>query len=467
MFKIVLVEKKNTHPDHPQAEKENTQTDHPQAEKENTQTDHPQVEDVPCLTPILEPNEYFACKISTKSRLALTINCIKEAVKNDLEDLQWFKEQSPFGHFLDVPDHYEYSSQVMWLLLIRQACCEGRHEIWFVVNGKPIRFLLMEYALISELNCSTISDDLQVNPKPFIDRHFPKKKRKGISIENVMQKLSSMGTQSTKKRGRKNVSGRNDEKLKMALLLFVSEILLNGEKLTYGIDEFLIGLVDDMEAFKQFPWGTYSHNNLLKQLDWAIKSKAEELHKKNESETTHTYMGFVLPLAVLVYECIPAIANELLQDKKILKDFLLSGGSVAWEDETMANDAHTNVGVIVHVEATAKDALRLSPSRQERPSDLFSEIKGYLEHRLSLVKSFFRSEIALLKSDVVRIESKVDSLVTRQHNDTHDVDDTGGDYDYDAEMYYLTPPIVVYERFDGGHGEIKVEQQVETEEQPS
>ncbi|PON92402.1 hypothetical protein TorRG33x02_117260 [Trema orientale] len=150
----------------------------------------------------------------------------------------------------------------------------------------------------------------------------------------------------------------------------------------------------------------------------------------------------------------------------------------------MTNDAHTNVGVTVHAEATTEDALRLSPSRrstpplrndipipnpprpEERPSDLFSEIKAYLEHRLSLVESFFRSEIALLKSDVARIESKVDSLVTQQHDDMHDVDVTGGDYDYDAEMHYLTPPTVVYEQFDGDHGEIEVEQQVETEEQP-
>ena len=113
----------------------------------------------------MEPNENFACKISAKYRLALTVNCIKEVLKNDLEDLQWFKKQSPFGHFLDVPNHYEHSSQVTWLLLIHQACCEGKHEIWFVVNGKPIRFSLMEYALIYRLNCSTILDDLQVNSK--------------------------------------------------------------------------------------------------------------------------------------------------------------------------------------------------------------------------------------------------------------------------------------------------------------
>ncbi|PON50408.1 hypothetical protein TorRG33x02_314560 [Trema orientale] len=111
----------------------------------------------------------------------------------------------------------------------------------------------------------------------------------------------------------------------------------------------------------------------------------------------------------------------------------------------MANDAHTDVDVTIHAEPTTEDALRLSPSRrsspllrndilipnpprpEERPSEnLFSEIKAYIEHRLSLVESLFRSEIALLKSDVARIESK----------------------------------------FNGDHGEIKVEQQVETEEQP-
>ncbi|PON64244.1 hypothetical protein PanWU01x14_125580 [Parasponia andersonii] len=113
-----------------------------------------------------------------------------------------------------------------------------------------------------------------------------------------MQKLSSIGTQSTKKKGQKNVSEKKDEKLKMAILLFVSEILLNGDKPTYSIDEFLFGLVDDIEVFGQFPWRTYSYNCLLEQLDWAIKSKAEKLHKKNEKKTTHTYIGFMLPLTI-------------------------------------------------------------------------------------------------------------------------------------------------------------------------
>ncbi|PON50406.1 hypothetical protein TorRG33x02_314540 [Trema orientale] len=44
-----------------------------------------------------------------------------------------------------------------------------------------------------------------------------------------------------------------------------------------------------------------------------MKSKTVELSKKNERETTHTYGGFVLPLSVLVYECISAIATEFAQ----------------------------------------------------------------------------------------------------------------------------------------------------------
>ncbi|PON98834.1 hypothetical protein TorRG33x02_054490 [Trema orientale] len=99
-----------------------------------------------------------------------------------------------------------------------------------------------------------------------------------------------MGTQSTKTRGKKNSSGMSDEKLKMAMLLFVSAVLLHGDKATYGIPKFLFGLIDDVDTFMQFSWGTYSYNHLLKQLDWAMKSKAKELHKMNENETTHTLM---------------------------------------------------------------------------------------------------------------------------------------------------------------------------------
>ncbi|PON63663.1 hypothetical protein PanWU01x14_129950 [Parasponia andersonii] len=127
----------------------------------------------------------------------------------------------------------------------------------------------MEYAMISGLNCSPIPDDLQVKLESFIKRHFPKKdpKKDVISIEDVRQKLSSMGTQSIKIRGKKNSSGMSDEKLKMVMLLFVSAVLLYEGKATYGIPKILFGLIDD--------------------------SKAENLHKINENETTHTYASFV------------------------------------------------------------------------------------------------------------------------------------------------------------------------------
>ena len=77
-----------------------------------------QIEKIPRLKPILEENEHFECKISIKSQIDKVTKLINNVLKNDPTNLQLFKE-SPFGHFLDLSNNYEHSSQVMWLLLIR------------------------------------------------------------------------------------------------------------------------------------------------------------------------------------------------------------------------------------------------------------------------------------------------------------------------------------------------------------
>ena len=62
----------------------------------------------------------------------------------------------------------------------------------------------------------------------------------------------------------------------MVVLLFVSALLLHGDKSIYGIDKFLLGLVDDVDLFKPFLWGTYSYNymvfwnNKIKTIDQCI-----------------------------------------------------------------------------------------------------------------------------------------------------------------------------------------------------
>ncbi|PON79940.1 hypothetical protein PanWU01x14_003900 [Parasponia andersonii] len=98
----------------------------------------------------------------------------------------------------------------------------------------------------------------------------------------------------------------------------------------------------------------------------------------------------------------------------------------------MANDAYVDVGVTIYAEAIIEDALRLSLSQYSSPP--------------------FRIDIPI--TNPLRLEERPSENFF------------SGGYNYDTEMYYLTPLTVVYEQFDDDHGEIEVEQLVETEKQP-
>ena len=251
------------------------------------------MEDIPRLIPILGANEHFECKISMKCPLTQTVKFIRDILKDNPTDLQWLKEETQFGHFLNISYHYKHSSQMMWLLLVRQAQCSRAKEMWFIINGKPLRFSLMEYTLITGLKSSEYPDwyNEQCKSTAFRERHFRGKKI--ITIEDIKQKLMAMAKQSQRKKGQ-----RNNEKIKMALVLFVSSVLFNGDKPSTGIDQFIMGMVEDLDKFDKFPCGKLSYETLFKHLQKSLKEKAQALIEQGEKESTFTYLGFIIPLAV-------------------------------------------------------------------------------------------------------------------------------------------------------------------------
>ncbi|KAF4398332.1 hypothetical protein G4B88_007611 [Cannabis sativa] len=36
-------------------------------------------------------------------------------------------------------------------IVLRRVDCQKRRELWFLINGKPVRFSLQEFAIVSEL----------------------------------------------------------------------------------------------------------------------------------------------------------------------------------------------------------------------------------------------------------------------------------------------------------------------------
>lgn len=78
------------------------------------------------------------------------INSIQNAL--DEEEIQFIRESS-FGKLVDIGEKPGFSGRFARFFLSTQLKVEKNHEAWFRFAGKPIRFSLREFAIVTGLPC--------------------------------------------------------------------------------------------------------------------------------------------------------------------------------------------------------------------------------------------------------------------------------------------------------------------------
>ena len=137
----------------------------------------------------------------------------------------------------------------MWMLLLRTIRIEGEDAAWFAVNSVPIRYSIREHALISGLDSHEYpSGHLKLGGTKFVDYYFGNKKK--ITIEDVKQKLQSMGTAC-------------NDRLKMAVLFFLGRVIRGKTKDSAALDPFILRIVDDLDVCRKFPWGRLTFEDAI------------------------------------------------------------------------------------------------------------------------------------------------------------------------------------------------------------
>ena len=88
-------------------------------------------------------------------------------------------------------------------------------EVWFIVNGIPIRYGLREHTLISGLNCHNYPLGYkECGGTKFVDRHF--KEGEFRRSEDVKAKLVNMGP--------------HRDRLKMSVLFFLGSVMMSWKR---------------------------------------------------------------------------------------------------------------------------------------------------------------------------------------------------------------------------------------------
>ena len=98
---------------------------------------------------------------------------------------------------------------------------------------------------------------------------------------------------------------KDEEILKLALLLFLEVTLLGKDKRTQ-IDYFCMQLVDDLYAFEEFPWGSFIFARTIHSLSNCCKGRADRFKERQEKNPKHkeeryNIYGFIFAFQVSLF----------------------------------------------------------------------------------------------------------------------------------------------------------------------
>ncbi|KAL6577360.1 hypothetical protein OROMI_011636 [Orobanche minor] len=175
--------------------------------------------------------------------------------------------KSAFGHYMKLPDIVTGSGKVLHYMISRQVTARpelDKTSLWFKVKGKVLRFSRVEFVLISGLKFGRAkTNPYMMNDKSPIDSVYA---RLLDSIPILPVLMDSM-----------YVVGLDPNKTK--------------------IPNWMWALVEDDEAWEQFPWGSLSYQFFIGQINAVKKFIPGPYHLK----------GNTVAFLAWIYEVIPSI----------------------------------------------------------------------------------------------------------------------------------------------------------------
>lgn len=175
---------------------------------------------------------------------------------------------------------------------------ESHYDMPFIyyLDGHTLHFGRPEFCLMTGLRFGSVSFELYTSGAlKFRDRVFPEKR--GLIVTN----LDLIGVIEDEEQFRKLC---DEDAIRISLLL-VLEVIFMGRLLTSQVDDTLMRLVENLEAWNAFPWGEHIWTHLYDQLHNVMDKHTDNhllvLKKNPKSVPTYTLSGFVFAFQVCIY----------------------------------------------------------------------------------------------------------------------------------------------------------------------
>ncbi|CAG7901563.1 unnamed protein product [Brassica rapa] len=204
--------------------------------------------------------------------------------------------RSSFGKLIEIADKPVFSGRFARYMLSRQLKTKKKHEAWFRFAGKPVRFSLLEFAIVTGLPCGQFPPKSKMMLKETITEqpYWPSLfgKVDTVTVSSVIKMLYRKTVKDTEIR------------IKYACLALLESVLLP-TSLKMKISRDHVEAIKDLDAFFAYPWGRVAFDMLM----GSIKERDEIALSQN----TIAIKGFVLALQLVMVEAVPAL-TDVVQD---------------------------------------------------------------------------------------------------------------------------------------------------------
>ncbi|XP_052288752.1 uncharacterized protein LOC127899414 [Citrus sinensis] len=227
-------------------------------------------------------------------KLSSIVKVIEEKLSK--QQLNMFKKDI-FGHFLECQS-FPFSGVILHNLLLRQVAHEeGSREdqLWFQIGEHLIRLSIVEWCLVTGLSYGVdteLSDDKKVDRlrKAYfggVHRKINAKEFDALFKELKFEEMDDM------------------DALKIALFYFADRVL-NVRKNHCQINFDWLNKVDDIQYFRNRPWGLVSWEMVYDSLDDALfekdeKFKTTQLKNPNHNIEKYNLYGFTFGVQVCCF----------------------------------------------------------------------------------------------------------------------------------------------------------------------
>ncbi|KAK2658180.1 hypothetical protein Ddye_004713 [Dipteronia dyeriana] len=239
-----------------------------------------------------------------------SIRLIKSCLSQ--KQLDMFKETC-FGHFLDVSDMV-LSGQFCHYILLRECHVKNEEEnsscLWYHVGNEMIRFSPVEFCLVTGLAFGEYSEstsNLFNRKNGRLRRSYFQESK--VSVKMVVDWFRNLIP---------NNNNSDEDMVKLALILFL-EMMLVGKDDRNAILYWALELVDDLDAFNKFLWGSFIYARTFNSLssclvgrDDKFKDKFKErvdVPAKRKVERYNVY-GFLTAFQLTIYKVLGPSDDE-------------------------------------------------------------------------------------------------------------------------------------------------------------